>query len=97
MAQPALHHPARAKPLERQALNPSTIATMGALRVNMGIAHNMNAALNHIPHEGLRQAPGNKAGNPTDPIARRLTYITQPDTIEKIKPKPKMSSTAWFQ
>jgi hypothetical protein len=83
--------------LERHDLNTSTKATMGAVMVNKGIAHNMNAALNHIPHEGLRQAPGNKAGTPTDPIARRLTYITQPDTIEKIKPRPKMSSTAWFQ
>jgi hypothetical protein len=83
--------------LERHDMNSSAMATIGAVMLSKGMAHTIKPALSHMANDGLRQAPGSKAGIPDDPRERRLKYITHPEAMEKIRPRPKMNNTAWFQ
>jgi len=55
---------------------------MGAVMVNKGIAHNMNAALNHIPHEGLRLVPRTMRG-----------FLLWPSELPHGHPPPELVST----
>ena len=90
----SLSHHCVTQALERHDVNSSTKAIIGAVMLSKGMAHIITTALSHMAHDGLRQAPGSKAGMPDEPRERRLKYITQPETMEKIRPKPKMSNTA---